>query len=59
MFSTVAAILFREQTQLFGKQLYVTIHYLVLLFVFLPADRHVMTLRSEFVVYEDEIEAKV
>ena len=59
MFSTVAAILFREQTQLFGKQLYVTVHYLVLLFVFLPADRHVVAVRSEFVVGEEEVEDKV
>jgi len=58
-FTTVASILFREQTQLFGKQLYITIHVLVLFFVFLPADRHTLSFQAEYVVTEAEVDIRV
>ena len=42
-----------------GKSFYLTLHLVVLFFVFLPGDRHLLAIRSEYVLTEAEVKSKV
>lgn len=57
--ANICSIVFRQQTNLFGKVYYLTVHMLVLLFAFLPVEQHENLLQLDFVYRESDMEVTV